>query len=314
MSEGKAPGISLKALLTFYMANYALLALFRLVPLHAGFRLVHRLADSFLLRRTVFGKIAANTAARMKGVYGSSRGEDEIAGMSRRQVANFLWQQMSMYYGLARGYGYLAEFITVEGLANIIEARKQHRGLLVVTGHYEGNYFLLARLLKELGEPIMLFGEFSREPVTRVLQDRIEKKLPVRFIEARDSSAAELQKFFEEDRIVFSYYDAPKKNGIPVIFLGKEATSAVGPMILSRRCGAPVVPMVVERQGFSYHGIILPQRKWGPAEDEDAFMKVNAEGLTKIFSDWTEGRPEQWEWVNKWKYAGAGTAPPGKAR
>jgi lauroyl/myristoyl acyltransferase len=131
----------------------------------------------------------------------------------------------------------------IEGDAHLLDAAAEGRGLVLVTAHL-GNWELGGRLLAaRLGRPTHVVVAAEADPgVERFLRG---SPAPVRFVRRRDPTAvvplvAALRRnevvALQGDRALGTRGDAPAE------FFGAPAAFPLGPFVLARAAGAPVVP------------------------------------------------------------------------
>ncbi len=94
------------------------------------------------------------------------------------------------------------------------------------------------------------------------------------------------------------------KDGVPVEFLGRMASTWPGAARLSLRTDCPVVPLVLHRQARGGHRLSLGQALWppaaGPGEDP---VPSYLQNISRAVEDLIRLHPEQWFWVHRrWKH------------
>jgi KDO2-lipid IV(A) lauroyltransferase len=104
--------------------------------------------------------------------------------------------------------------------------------------------------------------------------------------------------------------DAHKK-GVFVPFLGRLASTPVGPAAIARLRNAPIVPAFIHEIAPGKHEIIIhPALTVAKTKDRDADIYQTTVRLTGIVEDHIRQYPSEWFWLhNRWK-----TPPPGCER
>jgi KDO2-lipid IV(A) lauroyltransferase len=91
--------------------------------------------------------------------------------------------------------------------------------------------------------------------------------------------------------------------GVWVKFFDKLAATPTGPIILSLRTKAALVPSYIYRKGGKRHGLkIFPEEDLILGKDKNETILFNAANFTKIIEKWIKERPGHWSWVHRrWK-------------
>ena len=96
-----------------------------------------------------------------------------------------------------------------------------------------------------------------------------------------------------------------RRHGVFVPFLGRPASTPVGPARVSLRTGAPIVMGFVTRRADGRHELSIEPPIVEGGEDDAAALRLTARH-TAILEAWVRKRPEAWFWLHRrWK-----TAPP----
>ena len=88
--------------------------------------------------------------------------------------------------------------------------------------------------------------------------------------------------------------------GAFIKFLGKTASTPLGPAVFSRRFSAPVVPAFIIRQENGRHLVKIGKPlHFEDTGDTDADLLRFTEQMTKILEDVIRENPTQWLWFQK---------------
>jgi KDO2-lipid IV(A) lauroyltransferase len=91
--------------------------------------------------------------------------------------------------------------------------------------------------------------------------------------------------------------------GIFVNFFGQKAATATGPVILSQRTGAALVPCFIVRQPDDTHRVIFePPIQMAAGSTPEETIALNIQKLTDIIESYIRRYPAEWGWVHRrWK-------------
>jgi KDO2-lipid IV(A) lauroyltransferase len=191
----------------------------------------------------------------------------------------------------------LRKMVEIEGYRYVQEALNKKSGIIGVSAHFTGLSLLLARMGLEVGE-INCYVAMPFGPI----QESLKKKFKINFLSSKDAKDKKITKFLEaylnENKIIAMTLDIYYEKGIPMNFLGKPTLIARGPVILSIRTGAPILPVVIIRTGYTKYKIkIHPPLDLIRTDNLEVDIKVNTERIIKIIESYVEKYPSQWFWV-----------------
>jgi KDO2-lipid IV(A) lauroyltransferase len=195
--------------------------------------------------------------------------------------------------------------IDVTGLDHLKNALGQGEGVIAVSAHL-GNFALIGRKLSLLG---YRFNYISRDPHNRwgaKIFEWIRECEGVNFIPDKPKHLC-LKRSIEclkNGEILFIQNDiSAVSGGIYIDFFGHEVPTFKGPVTLSLRSGAPILPMFIVWDGEDRQRIIieapLPLIREGRIEDD---IYKNTSHIVKIIEGYIRRYPTQWWWVHRrWK-------------
>lgn len=195
--------------------------------------------------------------------------------------------------------------INVVGLDHLNHALDQGKGVIAVSAHL-GNFTLIGRKLAMLG---YRFNYISRDPHSRwavAIFKWLRESEGVNFIPDKPKALC-LKKSLEclkNGEILFIHIDiSAVSGGIYVDFFGHEVPTFKGPVMLSMRSGAPILPMFIVWEDDDKHKIIIesPVKLFRGGNLEEDIYK-NTYHIVKITEDYIKKYPTQWWWVHRrWK-------------
>ena len=195
--------------------------------------------------------------------------------------------------------------IEVMGLNHLKDAADQGKGVIAVSAHL-GNFPLIGRKLFLLG---YRFNYIIRDPHNRLgvkLFEWIVEREGVNLIPDKPKNLC-LKKSIEclkNGEILYILSDiSAVSGGIYVDFFGHEVPTFKGPVTLSLRSGAPILPMFIIWDSDGRQKIIIdvPISIIREGRIEDVIYK-NTSLIAKIVENYIRRYPTQWWWVHRrWK-------------
>lgn len=254
-------------------------------------------------------KIALNNLSL---ALGKEKSSEEIENICRETYKNIGKDMMEIGKCFDYDEIYLKNFIKLEGKEYLDQALVQGRGVIALSAHF-GNFPLMCvRLVKE-GYPFSLVVRDPENPrLARFItsaRDRIGmESIPDK---PRMICVSRCLTALKQNRILFIQIDqnAPATEAW-VEFFGYLVPTFKGPVILSLRTGAPIIPMFVLRESDRLHRILIhPPFELKVTGKISLDILENIARLTKIVESVIHKHPEQWWWIHK-RFKRAKSIPP----
>lgn len=202
---------------------------------------------------------------------------------------------------------WIRENAVIEGWENVEEARRENKGVLLLSLHM-GAYDLAASLIVQKGLEVHLISKFFRTQWFNDLWFSIRGAKGVRFIDPHGPTTAfDILKALKKKAGVIFVIDQymGRPFGIRTKFFGVETGTAYGLALFRLKTGAPVIP-VYSREGEDgkLHLVFESKVDLSAIDDTDKDAAVLA--MTQTFNDVIEAivrrHPEEWLWVHRrWK-------------
>ncbi len=195
-------------------------------------------------------------------------------------------------------------FITCSGAEEVIKARKEGKGIILLTGHF-GNWELTAHVAPfYLGTPINIVARpLDFYPFERLITEvrcRTGNK-----VFARRSSSRKILRSLKQREIIGILQDqrSAKHEGVIVPLLGRPAISHKGMAILAARTDAAVIPVFSHRRPDGrYHIEIFPRLYLINTGNVKKDIFLNTTLFNRVLEKQIKRFPEQWFWVHRrWK-------------
>lgn len=199
--------------------------------------------------------------------------------------------------------------IEIRGINHLLEAAKQQKGILLLTGHlgsweftpviglqtipgFKGEFYVIRKKIKNKFLENLLFRRWHKNGLKV-----IDKKGGLRKIYR--ALAANHAVLFPMDQ----HGPLESKQGIAVEFFTKEAGTYRSLASLAHRSGAPVVPLACSRLKNGKHVLeFYPQLEWLQYTVPEEAIYYNTRLYNQILEKLILIHPEQWLWSHRrWK-------------
>ena len=193
------------------------------------------------------------------------------------------------------------KLVTIKGEDRIDTAIENGKGAIMLTAHL-GNWELLAAYAALKGYPINVVARNIYYEGYNDMLVRLRESKGMKVIYREDVKRMFHSLKNNELLGILADQDTDKVDGVFVKFFNELAYTPTGPVALSIRSGAPLIPCFIIR-GNGRHTIFveepLPILRTG---DKDKDLLVNTERYTKVIEEWVRRYPSQWVWLHqRWK-------------
>ncbi|SDM85044.1 KDO2-lipid IV(A) lauroyltransferase [Dendrosporobacter quercicolus] len=253
-----------------------------------------------------FGRLYYRIAARQrKRAVAQMQESLQISAEQAERIAVNLFENlgrtfMEVMYMPAFTAEKMRRYVTVENRHYLQEALAEGRGVVLLTAHI-GNWEWLGAALAMLGLPITTV--IKRQPNdqhTQILNEYRE----MAGIEVFASGTSELvsaAKALKKGKILGFLADQDAgQHGVFVDFLGKPASTPLGPAVFAKRFRAPVVPVFIVREPAGGHKILVSQPLYYQDTGNEAqdLYRIT-EQMTGIIEAMIQQYPDHWLWFQK---------------
>ncbi len=198
----------------------------------------------------------------------------------------------------------LARRVDVQGLAHLDRALAEGRGVIALTAHF-GNFPWMVLALAARGYPVAAVYKEASDFAPNFFGNIMQRYgvIPIRVVgKERSALTRPILRALREGRIVLMNMDQSTPNGLPIEFFGHPAWTAVGPVVLARRSGAPIVPMFMHHQGAGHWLAIQPPYPLSRQADKEAALREDVQRLSEVIEQAVRDAPAEWYWVHRrWK-------------
>ena len=192
--------------------------------------------------------------------------------------------------------------ITVIGDDHIGQARRQGKGVILVTGHF-GYWELLGASVAALGYPMAVVAKDQHNPAVNALIIKGREKLGMEVISMAAATHAIMRTLRRNECVGLLMDQDAGPGGTFVDFLGLEASTYQGPALFALRSGAPIIPCFIIREGAERHRIVFESPiEAVPTGDETADIQRYTQAYTAVLERYVRMYPDHWFWVHRrWK-------------
>lgn len=196
----------------------------------------------------------------------------------------------------------LSNLVTVEGFHHLKNARAKGKGTILLSGHF-GNWELLAAWLAQNGLPLKVIGRSVYDQRLDEMLVDVRNKAGYTNI-PRGKSSKEIIRSLKLGYVLGLLIDQDTKvKGVFTNFFGRPAHTATGPIILSQKFGAPIVPIFIRlRKDLTYHVYCGEELSLENTGDEKRDLIVNTQKCSDVYEGIIRRFPDQWVWMHqRWK-------------
>ena len=241
----------------------------------------------------------------IKLVYGAELSAKQIKSMAKAAFKNISRDiiEVGLSYISHPDQCFLKKNISVQGIENLDNALKKGKGVIAISAHL-GNFPIISAKLAVLGYPFSLIAKDPNNPYLVDIFQQWRKRLGIGIIpyKPRHRCASESLKVLRKNGIVMMQIDQnpQKKYGVDVDFFEHRLPTYSGPIVLSLRSGAALVPMFIHRNTDNTEALqILPEITLKDSSSKDQDLNENLRAINVICEAWIKKYPEQWWWMHR---------------
>lgn len=231
-----------------------------------------------------------------------------LTAAERAGIAREFWRGTAVWFAdllaLFRDgrAAYTARF-QVEGLQRLRDAAARGKGVIVVSAHL-GPFPDLAPAIAALGVPCAFLYRKPKEARIRRLFDDWMERSGGAIIEDAPRHTAGLRCLAALDRgeAVCLLADQHFPAGVEVPFFGHPAKAGLGAALLSRRSGAPLLPVRATRLAGGRVRIRIEPPLEPPADRSREALTATTARVASVIEGWIRDDPAGWFWLHRrWK-------------
>ena len=226
--------------------------------------------------------------------------EAEARKLVRASFINLARNMLDIMYMPNLNEKNLSKYIEIDHLERMQAALAEGHGVVVLTGHI-GTWEWLSASFTLNGLPVTAIAKLQpNAEYSRVLDD-LRATIHVEIFNRGTNELRAAGRALKEGKILGFLADQDAGPGGAFIkFLGKTASTPMGPAVFSRRFNAPVLPAFIIRKEDGRHLVKIGEvMHFEDTGDTDADLLRFTEQMTKILEQTIREHPTQWLWFQK---------------
>ena len=226
--------------------------------------------------------------------------EAEARKLVRASFINLARNMLDIMYMPNLNEKNLSQYIEIDHLERMQAALAEGHGVVVLTGHI-GTWEWLSEAFTLNGLPVTAIAKLQpNAEYSRVLDD-LRATIHVEIFNRGTNELRAAGRALKDGKILGFLADQDAGPGGAFIkFLGKTASTPMGPAVFSRRFNAPVLPAFIIRKENGRHLVKIGEAMhFEDTGDTDADLLHFTEKMTKILEQVIREHPTQWLWFQK---------------
>ena len=226
--------------------------------------------------------------------------EEQARKLVKKSFINLARNMLDILYMPNLNEKNLSQFIEIDHLERMRAALAEGHGVVVLTGHI-GTWEWLSAAFTLNSMPVTAIAKLQpNAQYSRVLDD-LRATIHVEIFNRGTNEVRAAGRALKDGKILGFLADQDAGPGGAFIkFLGKTASTPMGPAVFARRFNAPVVPAFIIRQPNGRHLVKIGEvMHFEDTGDTDADLLRFTQKMTKILEDVIRQNPTQWLWFQK---------------
>lgn len=236
--------------------------------------------------------------AQMRASLGNTK--EEAARIIKESFINMGRTFMEILYMPRLNKNNINDYVDPAGLEKLRAALDEHHGVVVLTGHV-GNWEWMAASLAFNGMPTTTIVKPQPNlQHTRILNEYREM-VGVEVFARGTSELLAAARALKKGKILGFLADQDAGSGGAFIdFLGKKASTPLGPAVFARKFSSPVVPLFIVRRPDGKHRLIVGDiMRYHDSGDENKDLFDFTTEMTRFVEKVIIENPTQWLWFQK---------------
>ncbi|MCP4649328.1 MAG: lysophospholipid acyltransferase family protein [PVC group bacterium] len=197
----------------------------------------------------------------------------------------------------------IRDLIAVEGFENFKKAVEGGKGVIVVSAHM-GSFSLVAKRLTIEGHKASFVARHMRDKKMEKVLVKLCREAGQKIIFNSPIVAFYrrcIRSLAKNESVIIELDQNFGTEGIPLSFFGRQAMVAPGPIVLSIRTEAPILPMFIVKKKDNTHVLkIEPAIELSFTDDADKDMRNNLQKIIDVIEAYIRRYPGQWvNWIHK---------------
>ena len=226
--------------------------------------------------------------------------ETQARKLVRKSFINLARNMLDIFYMPNLNEKNLSQFIEIDHLERMRAALAEGHGVVVLTGHV-GTWEWLSAAFSLNGMPVTAIAKLQPNAEYSRALDDLRATIHVEIFNSGTNELRAAGRALKDGKILGFLADQDAGPGGAFIkFLGKTASTPMGPAVFARRFNAPVLPAFILRKEDGRHLVKIGEvMHFEDTGDTDADLLHFTEKMTKILEEVIRENPTQWLWFQK---------------
>ena len=242
--------------------------------------------------------------ANLKMAFADSKSPAELKRITKKLFRNYGQNFIDLFRMPLIKPKNFQKLITVEGIENLSEGRRQGKGAIMLAMHF-GSWELASLSCAMLNLPYKVMVK----PQTRY--SRLDELLNWYrsyggyVVLSRGMGTRDFIRSLKNNEVIGMVVDQGGRDGTLVPFFGRNASMSVGAIRMGLKWGVPICFSIIHREPNGRHTMIVHKpleliNTGNPEKD----ISANLNRITKIMEDYIRRYPSEYMWFYKiWKYS-----------
>ena len=226
--------------------------------------------------------------------------ESDARKLVRESFVNLARNMLEIFYMPNLNEKNLSKYIEIDHLDRMKNALAEGHGVVVLTGHV-GTWEWLSAAFTLNGLPVTAIAKLQpNQEYSRALDD-LRATINVEIFNRGTSELLAAGRALKKGKILGFLADQDAGPGGAFIeFLGKVASTPMGPAVFSKKFKSPVIPAFIIRQQNGKHLVkIFEPMHFEDTGDTDGDLLRFTEKMTRLLEKIILENPTQWLWFQK---------------
>ena len=226
--------------------------------------------------------------------------EDEAKKIVRKSFINLARNVFDILYMPNLNEKNLGEYIEIDHLERMRDALAEGHGVVVLTGHI-GTWEWLSAAFSLNGMPVTAIAKLQpNQEYSRVLDD-LRATIHVEIFNRGTSELLAAGRALKAGKILGFLADQDGGPGGAFInFLGKTASTPLGPAVFAKKFHVPILPAFILRREDGRHRVVIGEvLRYEDHGDSEKDLFDLTEQMTRIIEKIIRENPTQWLWFQK---------------
>lgn len=240
----------------------------------------------------------------LRTAFGNEKTKDQIEKIAKDCFTFMAKSGVELMFLMERP-GLIRKKVSFVGKENLDAALNKGKGVILISAHF-GNFPLMMSRLSLEGYKIAGIMRYMRDEKAEKIFYEKRQRVGIKTIysQPRKVCVEESIRTLRNNELLFIPLDQNfGTGGIFVDFFGRKAATATGPVVLSLRTQAVILPCFIIRSENDNCKIILePEFKLEKGNTYTDTVFINIQRLTNIIESYIRKYPAEWGWIHRrWK-------------